>query len=108
MVHDVVHFVNSLGDAHKLMRALEKCFMHTKLGINSSKTNTMFVKSLNKDKTCIMYNNQPLELWKALSTLALKILSLKSRWNECSNHCLQWRKRVYYTFETIRNHREIK
>ena len=41
---DVVLFANTLGDAQKLMKALEIFCMHTKLSVNSSKTKIMLVK----------------------------------------------------------------
>ena len=44
-VDDVVFFANILRDAQKLMNALEKICMHTKLSVNNSKTKIMFVKS---------------------------------------------------------------
>ena len=42
---DVVFFANTLGDAQKLMKALEKNCMHTKLSVNNSKSKIMLVKS---------------------------------------------------------------
>ena len=45
---DVVHLANTLGDAQKLMKALEIFCMHSKLSVNSSKTKTMLVKSRKK------------------------------------------------------------
>ena len=38
--NNVVLFANILGDAQKLMKALEIFCMHTKLSVNSSKTKT--------------------------------------------------------------------
>ena len=46
--NDVLLFANTLGDAQKLMKALEKVYMHTKLSVNSSKTKIMLVKSHKK------------------------------------------------------------
>ena len=66
--NDMVPCANTLGDVQKLTRALEEFCTHTKLTINRSKTNITFVKSQNKDKPHIMYNNKP----QALNTLALK------------------------------------
>ena len=42
---DVVLLANTLGNAQKLMKALEIVFMHTKLSVNSSKTKIMLVKN---------------------------------------------------------------
>ena len=44
------------------MRALEEFYMHIELRVDNSKTNIKLVKSQNKDKPCIMYNNEPLEI----------------------------------------------
>ena len=40
---DVVLFANTLGDAQKLMKALEIFCMHTKLSVNISKTKIMLI-----------------------------------------------------------------
>ena len=45
--YDVVFFANTLGDAQKLMKALEKICTHTKLSVNNSKE-IMLVKSQKK------------------------------------------------------------
>ena len=60
--NDVILFAITLGYAQKLMKALEKISMHSKLRVNSSKTKVMIVKSHKNDKSCIMYNNEPLDL----------------------------------------------
>ena len=44
-VDNVLLFVNTLGDAQKLIRELEEFHMHTKLSVNSSKTKDILVKS---------------------------------------------------------------
>ena len=55
------------------MRALEQFCTHTKLSVNSSKSEIMLMKRQNKDNSCIMYNDEHhLKIWKALHTLALK------------------------------------
>ena len=59
--NDVVLFANTLGDAQKLMKALEKFCIYTKLGVNSSKTKILLVKIQKRDKPCIIYNSEPLE-----------------------------------------------
>ena len=45
---DVVLFAHTIGDAQKLLKALENIFMHTKSSINGSKTKIMLVKSQEK------------------------------------------------------------
>ena len=42
---DVVFFANTLGNAQKLMKSLEKICVHRKLCVNSSKTKIMLVKN---------------------------------------------------------------
>jgi hypothetical protein len=44
-VDDVVLFANTLEDVQKLMKILERFCMHSKLSVNSSKTEIMLVKS---------------------------------------------------------------
>ena len=72
---DVVLFANTLGDAQKLMKALEKNCMHTKLSVNRSKTRIMLVKSQKRDKPCIMYNIEPLECVESFKYLGLEVPS---------------------------------
>ena len=52
---DAVLLANTLGDAQKLMKALEFFCMHAKLSVNSSKTKIILVKSQKRDKPCIIY-----------------------------------------------------
>ena len=80
--------------------------MHSGLSVNSSKTKIMLVKSQNKEKPCIMYNNEPLESVKSFKYLGLEVLS-NHRWNECASHHLEAGKRAYYAFENICNGGEI-
>ena len=40
--------------------------MLTKFNLNRSKTKIMLVKDQNKDKPCIMYSNEPIELTEYL------------------------------------------
>ena len=70
---DVVLFANALGDAQKLMKALEKNCMHTKLSVHS-KINIMLVKS-KKRKICSIMRH--LNVCKASNILASTFL-LKS------------------------------
>ena len=77
--NNVVLFANILGDAQKLMKALEKICMHTKLSVHSSKTKIMLVKSQKRDKSCIMYNNEPLECMESFKYLGLEFPS-SHRW----------------------------
>ena len=72
---DVVLFANTLGDAQKLTKALEKLCMHTKLSVSSSKTKIMLVKSPKKDRPCIIYNNEPLECVESFKYLGLEVHS---------------------------------
>ena len=58
---DVVLFANTLGDAQKLMKALEISCMHTKISGKISKTKIILLKKQKKDRPCIMYNNEPLD-----------------------------------------------
>ena len=82
---DVVHFCNySLGDAQKLMKALENISVLIKLSVNRSKTKIMLVMNQSKkDKPCIMYNNDPLECVESFTYLGLEVPS-NHRWNECA------------------------
>ena len=72
---DVVFFANTSGDAQKLMKALEKNCMDTRLSVNSSKTKIMLVKSKKRDKPCIMYNNEPLKCVESFKYLGLEVPS---------------------------------
>ena len=104
---NVVLFANTLGDAQKLMKALEKFCMHTKLSVNSSKTKIMLVKSQKRDKPCIMYNNEPLECVESFKYLGLEVPS-NHKWNECATRRLEAGKRAYYAFENTCNLGDIK
>ena len=110
---DVVLLAHTLGDAQKLMKALEIfCMhtknktktpsisynMHTKLIVNSSNTNIMLVKSQKRVKPCIIYNNEPLECVESFKYLGLEVPS-NHRWNECATRRLEAGKRAYYAFE---------
>ena len=59
--------------------------MHTKLSVNGYKTKIMFVKGQNKDKQCIVYNNEPLEIVDCFKYFGLEVPS-NHRWNECATH----------------------
>ena len=77
----MVFFSNTLEDAQKVTRALDEFHWYTKFNVNDFKTNIMLVKSQIKDKPCIMYNNEPLNVWKAKYTFALKLLRIIDRMN---------------------------
>ena len=81
--------------------------MHTKLSVNSSKTKIMHVKSQKRDKSCIMYNNDPLECVESFTYLGLEVPS-NHRWNECATRRLEVGKRAYYAFENTCNNGDIK
>ena len=100
-------FANTLGDAQKLMKVLEKFCMHTKLSVNSSKTKIMLVRSQKRDQPCIMYNSEPLECVESFKYLGLEVPS-NYRWNECATHRVEANKRAYYAFENRCNLRDIK
>ena len=56
---DVVLFVKfNLEDVQKLMRALQMFYKYTKMSVNSSKMIIVLMKSQNKEKACIVYNNK--------------------------------------------------
>ena len=74
-VNVVVLFANTLGDAKKLMRVSKTFCMHTKFSVNSSKTKIMLLKSQNKNKPCIMYNNDLLEIVEGFNCLGLEVPS---------------------------------
>ena len=67
----------------------------------------MPMKSQNKDKPYIMYNNEPLENVENFQYVGLEVPS-NHRWNECATCCLETRKRAYYVFKSTCNHGEIK
>ena len=81
--------------------------MHTKLSVNSSKTKIMLVKSQKRDKSCILYNNEPLEYVESFKYLGLEVPS-NHRWNECATRRLEAGKRAYYAFENTCNLGDIK
>ena len=57
------------------MKALDFFCMHTKLSVNISKTNIMLVKSQERDKPCIMCNNEALECVESFKYLGLEVPS---------------------------------
>ena len=96
-------FANTLGDAQKLMWALVKFCMHMKLSFNNSKRAILLVKSQNKNKQCIMYNNEPLETIYSFKYLCLEVSS-NYKWNEYATCCLETGKTTYYAIENTCNH----
>ena len=65
---DVVFFANTLGDAQKLMKALEIFCMHTKLSVNISKTKIMLVKSQKRDNSNSKNNSKALYIQTCLES----------------------------------------
>ncbi|MCO5570377.1 hypothetical protein L7F22_024097 [Adiantum nelumboides] len=99
---DVVLLAHSLEDAQKLMIALENFCLHSGLIVNGSKTKVMLVKTLNKEKPCIVYNKEPLEVVESFKYLGLDILA-NHKWKDCAMRCLEVKKRAYYAFENMCN-----
>ncbi|MCO5556272.1 hypothetical protein L7F22_009818 [Adiantum nelumboides] len=66
---DVVLLAHSLEDAQKLMITLENFCLHSGLIVNGSKTKVMLVKTLNKEKPCIVYIKKWFGRWDALHLL---------------------------------------
>ena len=83
------------------MKVLEKNCMHTKVSVNNSKTKTMLVTS--KKKTCVMYNNEPLDCVESFKYLGIEVFS-HYRWNECVTRHLEVGKRACYAFKNTCNH----
>ncbi|MCO5576362.1 hypothetical protein L7F22_030172 [Adiantum nelumboides] len=81
---DVVLLVHSLEDAKKLMVALKSFCLHSGLIMNGSKTKVVLVKTLNKEKPCIVYNKEPLEVVESFKYLWGGTIS-KSTWKEFVN-----------------------
>ncbi|MCO5615003.1 hypothetical protein L7F22_069290 [Adiantum nelumboides] len=124
-VDNVVLLTHSLEDAQKLMIALKNFYLH-----NGSKTKVMLVKTLNKEKPCIVYNKEPLEVVQSFKWLnkeklcivynkeplevveSFKYLGLEGssnhKWKDCAMSCLEAAKRAYYAFENMCNVGEIK
>ncbi|MCO5608173.1 hypothetical protein L7F22_062379 [Adiantum nelumboides] len=70
---DVGLLAHSLEDAQKLMIALENFCLHSGLIVNGSKTKVMVVKTLNKEKPCIVYNKEPLEVVESFKYLGVEV-----------------------------------
>ncbi|MCO5550705.1 hypothetical protein L7F22_004195 [Adiantum nelumboides] len=104
---DVVLLAHSLEDAQKLMIALENFCLHSGLIVNGSKTKVMLVKTLNKEKPCIVYNKEPLEVVESFKYLGLEVPA-NHKWKDCAMRCLEAEKRTYYAFENMCNAEEIK
>ena len=69
-------FANTLGDMKKLIKALAKHCMHTKLSVNISKTKIMLVKRKNKINYALCTIMSHLNAWNASNILALKFLQI--------------------------------
>ncbi|MCO5560476.1 hypothetical protein L7F22_014091 [Adiantum nelumboides] len=104
---DVVLLAHSLEDAQKLMIALENFCLHSGLIVNGFKTKVMLVKTLNKEKPCIVYNKEPLEVVESFKYLGLEVL-INHKWKDCAMRRLEVGKRAYYAFDNMCNKREIK
>ncbi|MCO5596586.1 hypothetical protein L7F22_050651 [Adiantum nelumboides] len=99
---DVVLLVHSLEDAQKLMIALENFCLHSGLIVNGSKTKVMLVKTLNKEKPCIVYNKEPLEVVESFKYLGLEVLA-NHKWKDCAMRRLEAKNKAYYAFENMCN-----
>ena len=75
-VDDVVLFVNTLGDAQKLMKAWGNFCMHIKLSVNNPKTKIMFIRVKNKIDRALFKIMSHLNVLKASNSLALKFLQI--------------------------------
>ena len=92
---DVVLLAHSLEDAQKIMVALENLCLHSGLIVNGSKTKIMLIKTLNKEKACIMYNKEPLEVVESFKYLGLEVPA-NHKWKDCAMQRLEAGKRTYY------------
>ncbi|MCO5605801.1 hypothetical protein L7F22_059985 [Adiantum nelumboides] len=104
---NVVLLAHSLEDAQKLMIALENFCLHSGLIVNGFKTKVMLVKTLNKEKPCIVYNKEPLEVVESFKYLGLEVPA-NHKWKDCAMRRLEAGKRAYYAFENMCNAGEIK
>ncbi|MCO5568183.1 hypothetical protein L7F22_021879 [Adiantum nelumboides] len=86
----VVLLVHSLEDAQKLMIALENFGLHSGLIVNDSRTKVM----LNKEKPCIVYNQEPFEVVESFKYLGLEV-SANNKCKDCAMWRLEARKRAY-------------
>ena len=68
-------FANTLEDVQTLVKTLIFFYMRTKLSVNNSKTTIILVKSQEKDKPCIMNNNEPLDCVENLKYVSLEVHS---------------------------------
>ena len=91
---DVVLLAHTPQDAQKLMVVLEAFCSHSGLRVNVQKTKVMLVKTLNKEKPCIVYNNEPLEVVDSFKYLGLEVPS-NHKWHECAMWGLEVKKMAY-------------
>ena len=82
---DVKKIVIYLSVFSKAWPSLEEFCMHTMLSVNISKQIDMYVKSQNKDKPWIMYNDESLDIVDNFNYHSLKSSS-NHRMNECATH----------------------
>ncbi|RYA37889.1 hypothetical protein DD603_24155, partial [Enterobacter cloacae complex sp. 2DZ2F2B] len=67
----------------------------------------MLVKTNHKEKPCIVYNNETLEVVESFKYLGLEVPS-NHKWKDCAMRRLEAGKRAYYAFENMCNAGEIK
>mgnify|MGYP000356056005 CR=1 FL=1 len=65
--------------------------MHTKLSVDTFKIKIILVKRQIKDKPCIIYSNEPLEIVESFKYLGLEVLSNHRR-NVFVTSCLDKRE----------------
>ena len=80
---DIVLLAHETEDAQRLMQELENFCMHSGLSVNVTKTKVMLVKIWDKEKPCIVYNNEPLEVVESFKYLGLEIPH-NHKWNNCA------------------------
>ena len=97
---NVVLLAHTLEDAKKLMMVLENFCLHSGLIVNESKTKVMLVKTNHKEKPCIIYNNEVLEVVESFKYLGLEVPA-NHKWHECAMRHLEAGKKSYYAFENM-------
>jgi len=104
---DVVLLAHTLEDAQKLMVVLVSFCLHSGLIVNESKTKVMLVKTNHKEKPCIVYNNETLEVVESFKYLGLEVPA-NHKWHECAMRLLEAGKRAYYELENMCNAGDVK
>ena len=54
-------------------KGFEMVYKHLKMGVNSSRTEIILIKTQNKEKPCKVYNNQPLEARESFIYLGFEV-----------------------------------